>query len=113
MAKIDKDALFKGKIDVKEELIIEGKVEGEIVSTDSVKVLRGAYVKGPISCFRLEVGGIIEGNVTVQDFVKVYNFGKIQGDIKTGHLFVEDGAILQGKVEADGRSKLNLEEKRK
>lgn len=110
VTKIDKGTFAKGKLDSKEEIIIEGRFEGEISTDAKVTVQKGAFVRGPLKCKEIDVLGIIEGDVFAQDCARVFSFGKIQGDLKTGHLFVEDGGILAGKVQSEGRSKMVPEE---
>lgn len=104
--RIEKSTTAKGKLEAKEDVLIEGRFEGEIVSQNRVTVAKGAFVKGPIKCKEIDIIGIVEGNVFAEDCAKVFSFGKIQGDLKTGHLFVEDGGILAGRVETEGRSKI-------
>ena len=111
--RIDKDAFAKGILKSKEEILIEGKFEGEIETTNKITVAKGAYVKGPVKCKEIEIMGIVEGNVFAEECAKVFSFGKIQGDLKTCHLFVEDGGILAGKIETEGRSKIVQEEEGK
>lgn len=111
--RIAKGAFAKGTIRSKEDILIEGKFEGEIETTEKISVIKGAYVKGPVKCKEIEIMGIVEGNVFAERYAKVYAFGKIQGDLKTGHLFVEEGGILAGKIETEGRSKIVPEEEGK
>lgn len=111
--RFDKGAIAKGQLKSKEEILIEGRFEGEIETTEKVTVTKGAYVKGPVRCKEIQIMGIVEGNVFAEDCAKVFAFGKIQGDLKTGHLFVEDGGILAGKIETEGRSKIVPEEEGK
>lgn len=105
VTKIDKSGFLRGKIESREDILIEGKFEGEIKTEGKIIISRGAYVKGPISCDSIEVGGIVEGEVNSKGSTKIFAFGKIQGDLTTGHLFVEDGGILGGKVTTRERTK--------
>jgi cytoskeletal protein CcmA (bactofilin family) len=106
VTRIEPTTLLKGNIEAKEDIVVEGKVEGSINTTEKVTVAKGAIVKGPISSREIEIGGIVEGNVCSKECTKLLAFGKVQGDLKTGHLYVEDGGILAGKVTTDERSQL-------
>lgn len=110
VTKIEPSTIIKGKLNATEEIVVEGRIEGEVATTEKVVVTKGAIVKGPIICREIEIGGIVEGEVWAKECAKLLSYGKIQGDLKTGHLFVADGAILAGKVATDGRSVLLLEE---
>ena len=105
--RIEPSTLLKGNIEAKEDIIIEGRVEGGIATTGKVVVAIGAVVRGPVSSREIEIAGIVEGNVYSSESTKLFARGKIQGDLKTSHLHVEDGGILAGKVETVMTSQLN------
>ena len=110
VTRIEPSSQLKGTLRATEDIIVEGKVEGEVTTTEKVVVAKGAFIKGPVTCKEIEIGGIVEGDVLAKECAKLLAYGKIQGDLKTGHLFVADGAILAGKVTTDGRSALVSEE---
>lgn len=105
--RIEPSTVLKGSIEAKEDIIVEGRVEGGIVTTEKVTVVKGAVVRGPVTSRETEIGGIVEGNVYSRECTKLLAFGKIHGDLKTGHLYVEDGGILAGKVQTEMTSPLN------
>jgi cytoskeletal protein CcmA (bactofilin family) len=113
VTRIDRSGILKGKIDSREDILIEGRFEGEISTTEKITVAKGGYVKGPLKCKTIEIAGIVEGDVESTESTKVYSFGKIHGDLITGHLFVEDGGILGGKVTTKERSTLTLDSQNK
>ena len=113
VTRIEPGTLAKGKMESKEEVVVEGRYEGPIATSAKVTVAKGATVKGPVSCREIDVAGIVEGNVTASECARLFAFGKIQGDIKTGHLFVEDGGILAGKVTTEERSRIITDPKEK
>jgi cytoskeletal protein CcmA (bactofilin family) len=106
VTRIEPSTILKGNINAREDVIVEGKVEGSITSSEKVIVAKGALVKGPVFSREIEIGGVVEGDVCSRECTKLLAFGKVHGDLKTGHLFVEDGGILAGKVTTDERSQL-------
>jgi len=108
--RIEPSTILRGNIEAKEDIVVEGRIEGGIATTGKVTVAKGAIVKGPVNCREVEIGGIVEGNVYSLENAKLLAFGKIQGDLKTGHLYVEDGGILAGKVQTEMTSPLNPEQ---
>lgn len=107
--RIEPSTVLKGNIEAKEDVVIEGRVEGGIATTEKVTVAKGAVVRGPVSSREIEIAGIIEGNVYSRECTKLFAFGKIQGDLKTGHLQVEDGGVLAGKVQTETTGPLVIE----
>jgi cytoskeletal protein CcmA (bactofilin family) len=107
--RIEPSTVLKGNIEAREDILIEGRVEGGIATTGKVVVAKGAVVRGPVSSREIEIAGIVEGNVYSTESTKLFARGKIQGDLKTGHLHVEDGGILAGKVQTEMTSQLNTQ----
>ena len=109
VTRIEAAAVFKGKLEAGEDIVIEGRFEGSVNTTEKITVAKGAFVKGPLACREIDVGGIVEGDVTADECARLFAFGKIHGDLTTGHLFVEDGGILAGKVTTEEKSRIITE----
>jgi len=94
---------FKGDIDTKGTLRIDGIMEGNI-NADWVILGEKASVKGNIIARGIVVGGRIEGNVRAKEIVEIKSKGQVYGDISTNKLTVIEGGIF------DGRSSMMKEE---
>ncbi|MEC4676970.1 MAG: polymer-forming cytoskeletal protein [Nitrospirota bacterium] len=78
---------FKGEIDTKGTVRIDGYVEGNITA-DWVIIAEKSHVKGNIHSRGIVVGGRIEGNLHAKEIVELKNKGQVNGEIFTAKLTV-------------------------
>jgi cytoskeletal protein CcmA (bactofilin family) len=91
---------IKGELSGSEDLFVDGQIEGSITFTNSiVTVGPNAKVKAEISAREVIVRGRIEGKVTGTEKIQVWNSARIQGDMKSERIAVEEGAELHGTLE--------------
>jgi cytoskeletal protein CcmA (bactofilin family) len=93
------DVEIKGSIKFQNELIIDGKVEGEITSTGVLTVGENAEIRGEIKTKSVTVLGKVHGNITVEERCELKGRAVLQGDLKAARLVIEDGATFVGKSE--------------
>lgn len=93
---IGTNSAFKGNVDSKGTLRVDGVVEGNI-SADWVIIGEKAHVRGDITARGIIIGGKIDGNVKAKEIVEVKNKGHITGEIMSKKLIVVEGAIFEGK----------------
>jgi len=89
---------FKGQLNVKGTLRVDGTVEGQL-DADYVILSETAEVKGEIKAKKIIIGGKIDGNARAQELVEIKSKGKVWGDIFTPKLTIIEGAEFNGKVE--------------
>ena len=90
---------IKGTIRFQNDMHIDGKIEGEIIS-DKGKVTIGetAQIKGDITAGDVRIYGNVEGKVT-SDRCELKQQDRVVGDMKTRSLAMEEGAHLLGRTE--------------
>lgn len=79
------------------DIIIHGKVEGEVSSENSVIISEGAYVKGPISAEVAVITGMVKGSVQAKQKITIHTGGQVDGSISAPELVIESGARFNGK----------------
>ena len=87
---------FKGDIDTKGTLRIDGNMEGN-VNADWIIIGEQARVKGDINARGIIVGGKIEGNLRAKEIVEIKSKGQVIGDIYTIKLTVVEGGMFEGR----------------
>jgi cytoskeletal protein CcmA (bactofilin family) len=102
---LGKGTEFKGVLSFEGTIRIDGKVEGEIISKDTLIAGDGAYLQGDISVGILITSGKIVGNITASQKVHLVAPGNIQGSIKTPKLIIEEGVTFDGKCEMAAEKK--------
>ena len=102
---LGKGTAFKGVLSFEGTIRVDGRIEGEIVSKDTLIAGDGAYIQGEITVGTLISSGKIVGNITASQKVHVLSPGHIQGNIKTPKLIIEEGVTFDGKCEMAGEKK--------
>lgn len=72
------------------------KIEGEVVSTGTVKVGLGSVIIGNISATSAVIAGAIKGDIDVQGPVVVDTSAVIMGNIKSRSVQINNGAVIEG-----------------
>jgi len=93
---IGTDVKIKGNLKNKGPILINGIVDGEISSDESVTIGESAEVKGPVKAKSVLVSGSVTGTINASEKLEVDPTGQISGDIKTKILIVREGAIFNG-----------------
>jgi cytoskeletal protein CcmA (bactofilin family) len=101
------DVEIKGSIKFSHDLIIDGKIEGEVISDGSLTVGENALIKGEVKTRSVIIFGKVEGNITVQERCELKSNAILVGDISAGTLSIEEGATFMGQSsvgkKADGK----------
>jgi len=89
-----------GQIFTKEDLNVDGDVEGTIESAES-KVTIGATgrVQASVKAREVVILGQVQGNVAATDKVDIRREAKLVGDITTARISIEDGALFKGSID--------------
>ncbi len=96
---LSSDVEIKGSIKFQKELIIDGKVEGEIHSDGVLTIGENADIRGEIKTKSITVYGRVHGNITVGERCELKARCTLQGDLKAARLVIEEGATFIGKSE--------------
>ena len=96
---LGKETVFTGTMRFSKSLKIDGKFEGEIISTGSLYVEEGAVVQANIRVRSIVIGGVVRGNVEASERVEMLSTGQVFGNIRTAKLRIADGVVFEGKCE--------------
>src|SRR5947207_69340 len=99
-ASIGKSVTIKGQISSREDLIVDGEIEGAIELNDHrLTVGPNGRVRAGIKAREIVVLGTIDGNVEALDKIDIRKDAKLVGDIKTARIVSEDGAYFKGSID--------------
>jgi cytoskeletal protein CcmA (bactofilin family) len=96
---LSSDVEIKGSIKFQKELLIDGKVEGEINSDGVLTIGENADIRGEVKTKSITVYGKVHGNITVAERCELKSKCTLQGDLKAARLVIEEGATFIGKSE--------------
>ncbi|HZS51907.1 MAG TPA: polymer-forming cytoskeletal protein [Bryobacterales bacterium] len=99
-ATIGKAVKINGQIFTKEDLYVDGDVEGTIESHDNkVTIGPNGRVQAGIRAREVVILGQVQGNVEASDKVDIRKDAKLVGDITTSRISIEDGALFKGSID--------------
>jgi len=96
---LSNDVHIKGSVRFTNDLLVDGRIEGEIASEGALTVAENAHIKAEIKTKSVVVYGKIHGNIVCTDQVEIKASAELVGDVKAGTLSIEPGAIFVGKSE--------------
>jgi cytoskeletal protein CcmA (bactofilin family) len=99
-ASVGKSVKIVGQIFTKEDLYVDGDVEGTIESLENkVTVGPNGRVQASIRAREVIILGQVQGNVETSDKVDIRKDAKLVGDITTSRISIEDGALFKGSID--------------
>ena len=72
------------------------KIEGEVVSTGTVKIGLGSVIIGNVTSSSAVIAGAIKGDIDVQGPVVVDTSAVVMGNIKSRSVQINNGAVIVG-----------------
>jgi cytoskeletal protein CcmA (bactofilin family) len=87
---------FKGDIDTKGTLRVDGTMEGNI-NADWVILGEKALIRGDVAARGIIIGGRVEGNLKAEEIVEIKSKGQVCGDISTNKLAIAEGGSFDGR----------------
>jgi cytoskeletal protein CcmA (bactofilin family) len=106
-AALGKNVTIKGQIFAREDLTIDGEVEGTVECIEHrLTIGPNARVQAGLKAREIIIHGSIQGNVDATDKIDIKKEAKLVGDIKTSRIVIEDGAYFKGSIDI---SKTNVQ----
>jgi cytoskeletal protein CcmA (bactofilin family) len=87
-----------GTISAAEDLLVQGRVEGRILSDATLVIDASAIVEGEILARHVIVRGVVIGDVSAVEQIEVAPSGQILGDLRTRRLALKAGGRISGLV---------------
>jgi cytoskeletal protein CcmA (bactofilin family) len=99
-AALGKNVTVKGQIFAREDLTIDGEVEGTVECHEHrLTIGPNARVQASLKAREIVIQGSIQGNVEAADKIDIKKEAKLVGDIKTSRIVIEDGAYFKGSID--------------
>ena len=97
-ALLSRGVSIKGSVKFLNELLLDGEVEGTIVSTGTLTIGEQARVRGEIRTKSVNVRGTVEGNIFVTERCELQANCTVRGDIEAPRLVVNENATFLGSA---------------
>ena len=97
---IGKSVMIKGQIFSREDLTIDGEVEGSVeLHEHRLTVGPHGKLQAGVKAREIVVLGSVHGNVEASDKIDIRKDARLVGDIKTARIVIEDGAYFKGSID--------------
>jgi cytoskeletal protein CcmA (bactofilin family) len=95
---LDREASLTGELEFAGTLRIDGNFHGSISTNDILIVGEHAMVHADVKVGEIEIHGQVFGSIDAKRRVKIYETGRVRGDLLTPVLAVNPGAMLDGRT---------------
>jgi cytoskeletal protein CcmA (bactofilin family) len=95
---VSRNSNISGKLSYQGPVRIDGKLRGEVTSTDVILISETASVEGRIRAPRVLVLGVLTGEIVQAETVILGPSAHVKGRIQSERLTVCEGAELEGDI---------------
>lgn len=111
-ASLGPSLVIRGTLSGQEDLLIEGRVEGEIsLRKHNVTVGQKGRVKADIFSKSIFVEGEVHGNLFGEDQVTIRRSGRVRGNVTSPRVSLEDGSKFKGAIDMNAPAPAQAEER--
>ncbi len=93
---IGKGSQFEGNLNVQNSLRIDGKLKGNIKSSDSIIIGKEGDVEGDIEVKNAVIGGKVKGKISATGKVTLESSSVFFGTMRATKLVIDEGAVFDG-----------------
>jgi cytoskeletal protein CcmA (bactofilin family) len=105
---LDKGSQLTGDLQFEETFRIDGRFEGKIRSGSELILGDTAEVTGEIDVARLSVNGSLKGTVRATERVELHPRARVEADVTTPVLKIEEGARFDGSCRMGEQARSNV-----
>ncbi len=98
---IGRSTRIVGRLSGDGDLVVEGRIEGEVSLKGHLQVAEGGAVTAPVDASELTVEGTVDGDVEARGDVVVRSTGTLRGAIRAPRVGLDEGARFRGRIEMD------------
>lgn len=81
---------------------LEGRVDGTLQVEGQLTISSRGSVEGEVTADEIVVGGRVDGSLVAREVARLRDGCRVVADVRAPRLELEDGGLLQGRVEMKG-----------
>lgn len=99
-AMVGKAVVVKGEIHSREDLYIDGEIQGTVELMESkLTIGPNGRIQASVRAREVVVFGNVQGNVEALEKIDIRKDARLVGDIRTARIVIEDGAYFKGTID--------------
>jgi cytoskeletal protein CcmA (bactofilin family) len=95
---IDQGSEFEGKLSFRDTVRIDGTFRGEIASENTLIVGESGVIDAMIRSNTIAISGTVTGDVHATSKVVLHKTARVEGNIETPSIVIEEGAVVNGQI---------------
>jgi len=95
---IGKDSVFKGNINSKGLIRIDGEAEGHLTNKGDVVIGESGKILADLKARNVTIAGHFEGTLEAEGKLELKKTATVTGNFKANGLIVEEGAVMSGDI---------------
>jgi cytoskeletal protein CcmA (bactofilin family) len=100
---IDQGSSFEGKLSFKDTVRIDGHFSGQISSENTLVVGETGVIEANVRSQTVIISGVVAGDIVAGAKVILHKTARVDGNIETPSLVMEDGAVINGQLKMGSR----------
>lgn len=97
--RISRGVQVSGDVLFADALYVEGRIVGKLSSESGTLLIeQTGDIQADIDVGVCVIRGTVRGNINCKSRAEIYKTGRVEGDIKSPVLLVEEGAVLSGSI---------------
>jgi cytoskeletal protein CcmA (bactofilin family) len=93
---IGSGVILKGRLTSEDDLLIDGRLQGEITTSGDITVGINGDIEGPLRAFNVTIAGSVKGNINADGEVVIRESGQLHGNVTAAGLSINPGGIFMG-----------------
>ena len=98
---IGREITVRGEIEGREDLLIQGVVEGTVRLQAELIVGEGGTAKADVQVTTMTVEGTFDGTVACDDVIRLVEGSHTTGTVTAPRVVIDDGAVFTGTLQMD------------
>jgi cytoskeletal protein CcmA (bactofilin family) len=94
---VGKGSSLEGTLKVEQSLRVDGKIKGQVSTTDSLVIGKEGEIDGEIITKNAIIGGRVRAKLSATGKVVLEGNAVFVGELKTSRLVIDDGAVFEGR----------------
>ncbi len=96
----------EGEVHGEEDLILDGEVKGALsLGAHQLLIGEAGRAEADVVARKVVVFGELVGNIEASESIELGHTARVQGNLKAPRLRIDEGAVLNGRLEMGGRSR--------
>ncbi len=91
--------VFEGTLRTETDVRISGRIVGKLAVGGRAFVAPEGSIEGEVVAAHADIAGHVQGELLVEEHLVLRGSARIEGNIRTGRLIVEEGAVFNGECQ--------------